>query len=692
MVREWLIKPKLLVFLPLLLLLIIAVACGAEATPVPQPTATPQPVAPTATPQPILSPQDIASLVSEAVKGAVPPPAEVVSAAEIKSLVETAVAAAAPKGATAEDVKQLVEAGVAAVKAEAISKAEVAAQVTQAITEATAKLPKPVSAGEIEKIVKAAIPATPTPAPTATPAAALDPRALVAAARYGGVVPMSAFAEPNNHDPHQSRGNHDSHAISPAYNQLTEYNPIDGRQTEIVGDLAESWEVSDGGKTITFTLRQGVKWHDGKPFTVDDAFFSLNRMIEEGAVRPKTSLLNQYIDRIEQVDQNRVAVHLQFPSDAFMRVLVTDYMKIVPKHVLDAGVDINIFENAVGTGPFTPVQLVKGLSVEFTKNPNYFVEEQPFFDGIKGFFIADKSAEIAAFKTERVLMGMSGVSHLEVVDVLALRKDNDFMSRFTIRLVPSGAAQGFTVNVNVKPFDDPRVRKAFHLALHRQPIVEFTGKGQWFIGTPMFLSSQFALPLEEILTIPGYRELDGKKHPEDIAEAQRLLAEAGVTPGTKFTLKFPDTQHFPAMAILIKEQFKDVLGIDFEIRNLPVPTWFTEMIQGDFETGLTGVAPVILDPDDKFTLMYSDTSRNFSNHNDPEVIALLAKVRVETNFETRKALAYDMQRLVLHGSPATYELLSHPFQAPVSRRIHNYVPTPVLAIVQKHAHEWLEQR
>ena len=692
MVREWLIKPKLLVFLPLLLLLLIAVACGAEATPVPQPTATPQPVAPTATPQPILSPQDIASLVSEAVKGAVPPPAEVVSAAEIKSLVETAVAAAAPKGATAEDVKQLVDAGVAAVKAEAISKAEVAAQVTKAITEATAKLPKPVSAGEIEKIVKAAIPATPTPAPTATPAAALDPRALVAAARYGGVVPMDGFGQPNNHDPHQSRGNHDSHSISPVYNQLTEYNPIDGRQTEIVGDLAESWVVSDDGKAMTFTLRQGVKWHDGKPLTIDDAVFSLNRMIEEGAVRPKTSQLTKYIDRIEKVDQNRVAIHLQNPSDAFQRILVTDYMKIVPKHVLDAGVDINIFENAVGTGPFTPVRFVKGVSVEMARNPDYFVKEQPFFDGIKGFYIADKSAVIAAFRTERVLMGMSGASHLEVLDVLALRADDDFMSRFTIRLVRSGAAQAFTVNVNVPPFDDPRVRKAFHLALYRQQIVEFTGKGQWFLGTPMFLSSPFALPLEEIVTIPGYRELDGKKHPDDIAEAQRLLAEAGVTPGTKFTLKFPDTQHFPAMAILIKEQFKEYLGIEFEIRNLPIPTWFTEMIQGDFETGLTGASAIILDPDDKFTLMYSDTSRNFSTYTDPEIDALLDKVRVETDFEKRKALAYEMQRLVLHGSPATFEILSHPFQAPVSRRIHNYVSTPVLAIIQKHAHEWLEQK
>ena len=128
MAYSWVLKPKFFVFLPLLMILLIALACGAEvATPTPQPTATPQP---------ILAPEEIRTLVSEAVKAAIPPPPEVVSAAEI------------------------------------------------------------------QKIVKAAIPPTPTTAPTATPAPALNPRALVVAARYGGVVQMSAFAEPGTFDAH----------------------------------------------------------------------------------------------------------------------------------------------------------------------------------------------------------------------------------------------------------------------------------------------------------------------------------------------------------------------------------------------------------------------------------------------------------------------------------------------------------
>ena len=617
MLREWLIKPKLLVFIPLLLLLVIAVACGAdEATPTPQPTATPQP---------ILAPEEIRTLVSEAVKAAIPPPAEVVSAAEI------------------------------------------------------------------QKIVKAAIPPTPTPAPTATPAPAPDPRALQVAARYGGVVPMSAFAEPGTFDPHQAAGANELASISPLYNQLIEYIPIDGRQTEVQGDLAESWEVSDDGKAFTFTIRKGVKWHDGKPLTVDDAVFSLQRMVQEGEPRPRVGRIRGYLDRVEKVDQNTLTVHLKFPSEAFMRFLVMDWFKILPKHLLEADVDLGSFDNAMGTGPFMAGTWEKGISIELPKNPNYFVKGQPFFDGIKGFYISDKAAEIAAFKTERVLMAMQPVTHLEVVDFVALDNDKEFQRKFKNWYHKAGAVVGLVVNTKVKPFDDPRVRKAIHLALYRQPIVEFIGKGTYLMGTPLAPGGPFSLPEEEILAIPGYRELDGKKHPDDIAEAKRLWAEAGLGDNEKFNFVYGDLGFARDMVVLIKEQFKEVFGMDLQLINEKVPAWFGRMNKGDFEMGQTGYAPMILDPDDRFQAMYLDRSRNWSGLTPPKVDALFAKQTRETDFEKRKELVLEMQREVLHGSPGNMDIFVLTFAAPVSRRIHNYVPLSTLSIIYKHAHEWLEQ-
>ena len=698
MAQRWYLKPKFLVFAPLLL---IAVACGAEATPVPQSTATPQPVAPTATPpptatpQPILSPTDIASLVSEAVKGAVPPPAEVVSAAEIRSLIETAIAAAAPKGATAEDVKTLVDAGVAAVKAEAISKEEVAAQVSKAITEATAKLPKPVSAGEIEKIVKAAIPATPTPAPTATPAPALDPRALVIAARYGSVVPMAALETPRGFDPHVVVTVESLSSFGPLYNQVLEYNPVN--PTELIGDLAKSWEVSDDGLTYTFRLHENVKWSDGQDLTADDVEFSLNRMIAEGETRPNTGRLRSYVDRVEKVDRNTVKVHLKFPSLAFLAFLGVDFFKVMPKHVLDAGVDIDVFENAVGSGPFKFVSYTQGDVWEVAKNTDYFKEGLPYFDGMKHFIIVDKGAEIAAYKTERVLMDNNVCNHLDVEDIVRLKNDESFTSRFDVFSKMQAAAEHVLLNTRVPPFDDERVRRAFFLALDRQEIVDGFGLGTWVVTGPMFPRSIYSIPRDELLKLPGYRQLDGKKHPDDIAEANRLMAEAGYGPDDpqlKIRMDVAQIVQFPDISQVAIAQYEKFLGVDIDIVLADIGAIFTRYIAGDFQMGMFGIGSQLLDPDDGFGGIHLDTDRNYTGWTNARVTELFNLQQRESDITQRIKLNREMQLITLTEDTTGYLwTLSKGCNTIVNKRIRTevgpYVQTATLYTVLKHEHEWL---
>ena len=163
----------------LLIVLIVAVACGEDAaTPTPQPTATPQAVLP---------PEEIWSLVSEAVRSAIPPPSEGVSAAEV------------------------------------------------------------------EKIVRAAIPPTPTPAPTQ------DPKAFLQAARAGGHIPQLSVAAAAVWDPHEGGSLPSATAyIGPLYNKLIQFNPETEDKSDIRGDLAKDWQVSNDGKTYTFTLHENV--------------------------------------------------------------------------------------------------------------------------------------------------------------------------------------------------------------------------------------------------------------------------------------------------------------------------------------------------------------------------------------------------------------------------------------------------
>ena len=178
----------------------------------------------------------------------------------------------------------------------------------------------------------------------------------------------------------------------------------------------------DGGLTYTFRLHGNVTWWDGKPLTADDVVFSLNRMVEEGKPRPRVGLLRPSLKAAEVVDRYTV-VALKLPSPSFLQFLAVDYMKIVPKHVVEAGVDINVWENIVGSGPFKIKGTRRGDSVTYEKNKNYFKKGRPYLDGLRIVVITDQGTAAAAIKSGQVTM-TTAVSGLQVDDVLKLEKDS----------------------------------------------------------------------------------------------------------------------------------------------------------------------------------------------------------------------------------------------------------------------------
>src|SRR5262249_27441010 len=177
----------------------------------------------------------------------------------------------------------------------------------------------------------AALPAAVMPVSTATAAEGV----------YGGHATLLNYAYPEAWDPHMGGNLAVNAATSPMYNQVVEFNPLN--PSEIIGDLATGWEVTDEGLTYIFHLHEHVKWGDGKDLTPEDGAFSLLRMIEPGKPRPRVGLLRPYVQSTEALDRHTVRVRLHYPSPAFLQFLAVDYMKVVPKHVVEAGVDINLW-------------------------------------------------------------------------------------------------------------------------------------------------------------------------------------------------------------------------------------------------------------------------------------------------------------------------------------------------------------
>src|SRR5262249_41922594 len=189
-----------------------------------------------------------------------------------------------------------------------------------------------------------------------------------------------------------------------------------------IGDLAHSWEVTEGGSVYIFQLHDHVKWWDGKDLTAEDVAFSLQRMIEPGKPRPRTGLLRPYIQSVQVMERHTVKVTLQYPSPAFLQFLAVDYMKILPKHRLEAGVDINLWEHIGGSGPFKITAARRGNSITYGRTPTYFKPGRPYVDGLPILAITDAGTAAATFKVGRLQM-TTGVTALGVDDLIKLEKE-----------------------------------------------------------------------------------------------------------------------------------------------------------------------------------------------------------------------------------------------------------------------------
>jgi peptide/nickel transport system substrate-binding protein len=471
------------------------------------------------------------------------------------------------------------------------------------------------------------------------------------------------------------------------------FDPL--KPTEVIGDLAKRWEVSSDGLEWTFTIHENVKWHDGVDLTADDIAFSINRMLDPDEPRPKIGALKRYVDRAEVIDPLTAKVVAKKQGPTLLSFLALPYAAVLPKHRLEADdVDINRFDDVVGSGPFKPVERVEGLSFEFEANISYWKEGLPYFDGIKIFEISDSGTVVAAYRTGRLMMCNWACTSVSLAGVRTLQKDESFSKRFDFFTIEGVAGMSLTMNSRIKPFDDPRVRRALFLAAHRQEIAETLGGGVFPLGYMMDPSSQWSLPMEEVLNTPGYRELDGKNHPDDIAEAKALLKAAGQENFTG-TIIAPTVVGLDDFIQLYAQQLKETLGIELEPRPLPLPDWITRSAGGDFFMTTQGGSPTIQDPDDRFRAIYTSAQENWSRWSDPALEALFAKQTDEPDPVKRKEIVFEMQRLVLGGGPGRIEfywlVLAQIVNKKIMTEAGQYVPTfrPNTG-PYRHEHEWLE--
>ena len=661
MARSW-FRPGALILGSLALVLVLAVACGTT-DPTPQPTPTPV---------------DVAAIVQQALAGQ---PAGV-TVDQVAS--EIAKALAAQPGVTAADTAKAIETALAA------KPGVTSEQVAAAITKALGAQPG-ISPEDIQKTVQEAVAKA---LPTAMPAPAGMPSAMfVREGKRGGVIPMVMNRNPRSWSIWGcSSSSSCVYHNSQMHNGLMEFNAETLDLLDVRGDLAREWGVAADSQTYTFRLFD-AQWWDGTKVTAEDVVYSLDKIADPDLPHPSAGFLGSVYEpgNARAIDGSTVEVRTKVPTSIFLPLLANHVMKMQPKHHLERGLDILSLENVgnvLGSGPWKVREFKKDISLQYIRNDNYFKAPRPYFDGMMWFLMNDASTIIAAFKTEQVLACNGAACGLNTAQYKKLGEDMG--EKGTFFPVPSAAGRILVFNTQKAPFSDPRVRKAINLALYRQEYLKIAGSG--LIGAPFLPDSWFYLSSEEQSKVPGYRELNGEKHPDDLAEAKKLLADAGFPNGFKSVVNVGDISAFTEVAEVVSAQLKRYLNIDAPVKVVDFTAGLAQWRSGDFEMLPYTSSPLVVDPDVYNTannLPGGSRASRFHGWEDPRVVDLADRISKGSTQKERRALTLELGKILEDESP--YIVMGYPTSGRIgNNKIKNYHPPIASEASAYHEHTWLE--
>ena len=446
---------------------------------------------------------------------------------------------------------------------------------------------------------------TPTPAPVSQ-AEPVAPPPDANLPKYGGHVPMADYTQPTKRHLHEWGFSHMKNA-APMFNLLVEYNPESASVDELRGDLATSWELLPDGLTYVFRLNPAARWHDGEPVDAEDVVFSLDSLvcptcfdIMKDQTRSSTIMIKTAYEAgmASQVDDHTVSVTTSFPAPGFLSQLAIGTLVMMPKHtVIDQGKLQSVYksEDLNGSGPFVHQGYKKDVANEYEKNDDYWKPGYPRIDGMTHFIIKDPSTLVASYKAGQVLMQNGPVTPMNALQ--AKKLGEDMAGELTVHWAGPGGFRGIVMNTRAKPFDDIRVRRAIMLALHRQPFIETLSGGLDLLGTPLPPGAWFSYSPEEAAQLPGFRELNGEKHPDDLAEAQRLMKEAGLENGFEIELSARNAVGYPDVAAIVAEQLKKYLNIDATLQVYESAAGYVKYDAGDVSFFVQGSSLNMMDPD-----------------------------------------------------------------------------------------------
>jgi peptide/nickel transport system substrate-binding protein len=406
----------------------------------------------------------------------------------------------------------------------------------------------------------------------------------------------------------------------------------------IVPELATSWSWSDDGKSLTFTLRGGVKWHDGKPFTARDVRCTWDMLLGRSDAKFRTNPRKAWYHNVDGVTadaDDTASFHLKRPQPALLALLASGLTPIYPCHVAPA----QMRQHPIGTGPVKFVEFKPNESIKVTRNPDYWKPGRPYLDAVEYPIITNRSTAMLAF-----ISGKVDMTFPYDVMVPVLREVAGQAPQAHCELQPTGVARSLLVNRNAPPFDNPDIRLAMALSLDRQAFIDILSQGEDKIGGVMLPvpDGVWGMPADMLKTLPGYDPDVAKSR----AEARRLMERAGYGPDKRLKIKVSarNLPEFRDTSVVLIDQLKQIY-IDGELDLVETPLWFPRLARKDYQVAFIFSVSSVDDPDQQFYENYTcEAERNYMGYCNRELEKQFEQQSIETDQEKRKQLVWQIDR------------------------------------------------
>ncbi|HET6488412.1 MAG TPA: peptide-binding protein [Syntrophales bacterium] len=484
---------------------------------------------------------------------------------------------------------------------------------------------------------------------------------------YGDILVEGSIGDASNLIPLLATDN-SSHSIAGLiFNGLVKYD----KDLNIVGDLAESWDISKDGLVITFHLRKGVRWHDGQPFTAEDVLFTYRLTIDP---KTPTAYAGDFlkVKKAEVLDPFTFRVIYDKP---FAPALMSWSSAVMPKHLME-GSDVTkspLARHPIGTGPYRFKEWKTGQKIVLVYNPDYF-EGRPYIDGRIMRVIPDMATMFLELRAKGIdQMGLTPLQYTRQTE------NRYFRSNFHKYRYLSFAYTYMGFNLQNPMFADRRVRQALAYAINKEELID---------GILLGLGKEATGPFK-----PGTWQYnpDVKRYPYDPKRARELLAEAGWRDtdgdgildrgGKRFEFELLANQGNEVRAKtaeIIQRRLAEV-GISVKIRIIEWAAFIKEFInKRRFDAVILGWT-IPMDPD-LFDVWHSSktgpSELNFISYKNNEVDILLDKGRSTFDRNERKRCYDRIQEILAEDQP--YIFLYVPDALPIfSARIHGIEPAPI---------------